>query len=328
MPEHPLNKDEYKWDMIDKEGKVTKKLEEAVSVSTKYLSKEQEKEEGANLIKAYDTETMTMPDYRDVKIAFKVTEPNTSDRIIINTAEIKEHRDENNKLVDDIDSTPDNDKEGEDDIDIEKIKVKFFDLSLKKWVTESIVTYNGKTTVTKTGHTGNEDPEPPAKVEIRGSRMSKTTVKFKFNIKVTNEGEIAGYAKEIIDYIPEGLKFEQKDNPKWNVEDGKVITDQLKDTLLQPGESATVEIILTWINNKNNLGEKVNWAEINKDDNEYDSPDIDSTPGNNEKGEDDIDRAPVILSVVTGSTPTYITLALVSISMIAAGVVLIKKFVV
>ena len=209
-----------------------------------------------------------------------------------------------------------------------KIKVKFFDLSLKKWVTESIVTYNGKTTVTKTGHTGDENPEPPAKVEIRGSRMSKTTVKFKFNIKVTNEGEIAGYAKEIIDYIPEGLKFEPKDNPKWRVEDGKVITDQLKDKLLQPGESATVEIILTWINNKDNLGEKVNWAEINKDDNEYDSPDIDSTPGNNEKGEDDIDRAPVILSVVTGSAPTYITLAITSISMLAAGVVLIKKFVI
>ena len=327
LPEHELNK-EYRWKMIDKEGKETKKLEEAVSIRTDYLSKEQEKTENANLIKAYDPETMTMPDYKDVKIAFKVTEPNTSDRIIINTAEITDDSDENGKPVDDIDSTPDNDKEGEDDIDIEKIKVKFFDLSLKKWVTESIVTYNGKTTVTKTGHTGDENPEPPAKVEIRGSRMSKTTVKFKFNIKVTNEGEIAGYAKEIIDYIPEGLKFEQKDNPKWRVEDGKVITDQLKDKLLQPGESATVEIILTWINNKDNLGEKVNWAEINKDDNEYDSPDIDSTPGNNEKGEDDIDRAPVILSVVTGSAPTYITLAIASISMIVAGVVLIKKFVI
>ena len=97
---------------------------------------------------------------------------------------------------------------------------------------------------------------------------------------------------------------------------------------MEPGESATVEIILTWINDKNNLGEKVNWAEIYEDDNEYDSPDIDSTPGNNVKGEDDIDEAPVILSVVTGSAPTYATLALASISMIAGGVVLIKKFVI
>ncbi|MCI9177405.1 MAG: Cys-Gln thioester bond-forming surface protein [Clostridia bacterium] len=327
LPEHELNQ-EYRWKMIKEDGTQTDNLEEAVSIRTDYLSKEQEKQEGANLIKEYNPATMTMPDYKDVKIAFKVTEPNTSDRIIINTAEITDDSDEKGKPIDDIDSTPDNDKEGEDDIDIEKIKVQYFDLSLKKWVTESIVTYGGKTTVTKTGHTGDENPEPPAKVEIRGSRIDKTTVKFKFNIKVTNEGEIAGYAKELIDYIPEGLKFEQKDNPKWKVVDGKVVTDQLKDTLLQPGESATVEIILTWINNKDNLGEKVNWAEISKDDNEYDAPDIDSTPGNNVKGEDDIDRAPVILSVVTGSVPTYITLAMASISMIAGGVILIKKFVI
>ena len=150
----------------------------------------------------------------------------------------------------------------------------------------------------------------------------------KNKIKVTNEGEIAGYVKELIDYVPEGLEFHAEDNPLWREEDGKILTDQLKDTLLQPGESATVEIILTWINSTDNLGEKVNWAEIYEDDNEYDSPDIDSTPGNNEHGEDDIDEAPVILAVVTGSAPTYITLVLASVSMMAGGIFLIKKFVI
>ncbi len=327
LPDHETNV-EYRWKMYTEEGEETDNIEEAKYIETDYLAKENEKEENANLIEAFDQETMTMPDYRDIKIAFRVSEPNTSDRIIINTAEITDDRDEHNEPVDDVDSTPDNDEPDEDDIDEEKIKVQYFDLSLKKWVSESIVTYGGKTTVTKTGHTGDENPEPPAKVEIRGSRIDKTTVKFKFVIKVTNEGEIAGYAKELIDYIPEGLKFDPKDNPLWREEDGKVLTDQLKDTLLQPGESAQVEIILTWINNKNNLGEKVNWAEIYKDDNEPHSPDIDSTPGNNEKGEDDIDRAPVILGVVTGSVPTYIGLVIIAVSVIAGGVVLIKKFVI
>ena len=109
-------------------------------------------------------------------------------------------------------------------------------------------------------------------MEIRGSRIDKTTVKFKFKIKVTNEGEIAGYVKELIDYVPEGLEFVAEDNPLWREEDGKILTDQLKDTLLEPGESATVEIVLTWINSKDNLGLKTNWAEIYEDDNEYDSP--------------------------------------------------------
>lgn len=74
---------------------------------------------------------MTMPDYRDLKIAFKVTEPNTSDRVIINTAEITEDADEDGKEVEDVDSTPDNNNPDEDDQDIEKIKVKYFDLALK-----------------------------------------------------------------------------------------------------------------------------------------------------------------------------------------------------
>ena len=271
---------------------------------------------------------MTMPDYKDLKIAFRVTEPNTSDRIITNIAEITEDTDEKGNPVEDVDSEPNNDKENEDDRDKEHIKVKYFDLSLKKWVSESIVTYNGKTTVNKTGHTGEENPEPPAKVEIKANQLSKTTVKFKFVIKVTNEGEIAGYAKEIIDYIPEGLTFNKADNPKWREEDGKVLTDQLKDTLLEPGESATVEIILTWNNSKDNLGQKTNWAEIYKDENEYNSPDIDSTPGNDEPGEDDIDDAPVILTIKTGNTPTYIVLGLASVAMLSSGVILIKEFVI
>ena len=154
-------------------------------------------------------------------------------------------------------------------------------------------------------------------------------LKFKYQIKVTNEGEIAGYAKEVKDYIPAGLKFVQKDNPKWKIEeDGKTVTtDQLKDKLLKPGESAVVEITLQWINGQNNLGLKQNWAEISKDDNDSNTPDIDSTPNNNKPWEDDIDDASVFLSVVTGIGENYIILTTSILAAISAGVVLIKKFV-
>jgi len=327
LPENIVNT-AFNWKMYKEDGTETKDVKEAKYIETDFLSKEKEKEDGANLIKAFNPETMTMPDYKDLKIAFKVTEPNTSDRIIINQAQISDDSDEEGNPVDDIDSVPDEWNEGEDDQDIEKIKVKYFDLSLKKWVTEAIVTVDGKTKVTKSGHTGDENPEPPMKVEIQNGKINSTTVKFRFNIKVTNEGEIAGYATELIDYIPQGLKFDKKDNPKWKEENGKVTTDQLKDKLLKPGESATVDIVLTWINGKNNMGQKVNWAEIYKDKNEYDSPDIDSTPGNNVKGEDDIDQAPVLLSPATGSEPMYIGLALICVTMITGGIFLIKKYVI
>ena len=42
---------------------------------------------------------MTQPDYKDVKVVFKVKEPSTSDRIIINTAEISDDSDEYGKPV-------------------------------------------------------------------------------------------------------------------------------------------------------------------------------------------------------------------------------------
>ena len=327
LPEHSVNT-AFLWKMYKEDGTETKEVSEAKYIETDFLSKDKEKTEKENLISAFNPATMDMPDYKDVKIAFKVTEPNTSDRIIINQAQISDDSDEDGNPVDDVDSTPDEWNEGEDDQDIEKIKVKYFDLSLKKWVTESIVTVDGKTTVTKSGHTGNENPEPPMKVEIPYGKTNTIVVKFRFNIKVTNEGEIAGYAKEIEDYIPAGLKFVAKDNPKWKEKDGRVTTDQLKDKLLQPGESATVNIVLTWINGKNNMGEKVNWAEISKDENEYNSPDIDSTPGNKVKGEDDIDQAPVLLAPATGSSQTYAILVLGCTSILAGGIFLIKKYVI
>ena len=79
---------------------------------------------------------MSEPDYKEVRIAFRVTEPNTSDSIIINTAEISEDSNEDGNPVEDIDSTPDNDEDGEDDIDIEKIKLTYFDLALENSLQE------------------------------------------------------------------------------------------------------------------------------------------------------------------------------------------------
>ncbi len=331
LPQNETNTN-YRWKMIDKDGKETTDVTNAVKITTDYLSKEQEKQAGENLLKAFDADAKlsdTNPDHKDVKIAFKVTEPNTSDRILINTAEISEDTDKDGKPVDDVDSTPGNNKPGEDDIDIDKVKVKYFDLALKKWVTQAIVIENGKQTVTETGHTGEENPEPVVKVDLKAKDLKKVTVKFKYKIKVTNEGEIEGYVKEIKDYIPDGLKFDPKDNPLWKqVGEKQVTTDQVKDQLLKPGESTTVEILLTWENSDKNLGLKVNWAEISKDYNEYeDTPDIDSTPDNNKPGEDDIDNAPVILAIKTGEARMYITLTAIICITLAGGIYFIKKFV-
>jgi len=329
LPEHSTNT-EYRWVMLDENGKETQDVSKAVSIKTDYLSKEQENEaKRNNLLKAFDIENMEEPDYRDIKIAFKVTEPNTSDRIIINKAQISDDSDKNGNDVIDKDSTPDKWNEGEDDQDIEKIKVKYFDLALRKWVTQAIIIDNGKETVHETGHKAEDNPEEVVKIEIKESRLNKVVVKFRYKIRITNEGEIAGYATEISDYIPEGLKFVAADNPKWKQVDGKITTDQLKNTLLQPGETAEIEVLLTWINSKDNFGLKINEAEISKDKNQSNTPDIDSTPNNKKPGEDDIDDAPVILTIKTGAglNTQHITLIGGSLAILSVGVIFIKKYV-
>ena len=315
LPDHAINK-QYGWTLLDKDGNATTTVSDAKYVITDYLKD--------TLIRAFDKDTMDSPDYKDVQVAFKVDEPTLAtpnSRELINHAQIR-------KSLPDIDSTPDEWIEGEDDQDIEKVKVLYFDLSLRKWVTHAIVIEDGKTKVMETGHKAEDDPESIVKVELNHDRLKNTVVKFQYSIRIKNEGEIEGYCTEISDYIPEGLKFVAEDNKNWKEVDGKVVTDQLKDTLLKPGETAEVTITLTWINNENNMGVKINTAEISKDKNKYNAPDIDSTPNNRKAGEDDIDDAPVALVVMTGAAQSMVLIGIAALAVVGTGIVLIKKYVI
>jgi len=331
-----------KEDIIEYNGKkyvITTKAEEATMIRTRYLEK--------TLIKAFDPETKTLS-YADVKVVFTIKEPKDfdKDRVIINQAQITEDS------GDDEDSTP-NEWQDEDDEDIEKVRIPIFDLSLLKWVTQSVVTVNGKTTTTNTGFkpnkgltesTGegirnNNEPEPIAKVELDKKKLNKTVVKFVYKIRVTNEGEIPGYATEVTDYIPEGLEFHVEDgNNKqygWvKSGDDKIVTRALETVLLNPGESKELEITFRWINSEKNLGQKINIAEISEDANDYNTDDIDSTPNNKEnpykeEQEDDDDFALVILSIKTGATQfmSYFTLITITLAIVGGGIFLIKKYV-
>ena len=287
--------------------------------------------------------------YQEAPVMCRVIESAPTNENITNIADITEYQDDEKEEAIDRDSESDNvelpndedlpgykgDETGEyipgqqDDDDFEKVIVKEFDLALRKWVTEAIVIENGKETVTATGHQPYDDPEEIVKVELHRKNINDVVVKFRYKIRVTNEGDIPGYVKEITDYVPEGLRFDPADNPGWVDEGNNVISTTLtEDILLQPGEYTEVEVVLTWINDENNMGVMTNIAEISEDDNEYDIPDRDSTPDNQEEGEDDIDDAPVMISISTGAARTYFMLGGIVLITIAGGIILIKKFVI
>ena len=327
LPNNEINK-KYGWKLYDENGKEVKDINKAKYIRTDYLSQAKSKERNENNeLKPFDKAlgiSTENPDYRDVEVAFKVDQSKmpVSAKTIKNIAEIT---DDNG---DDIDSTPDNDNPDEDDIDDEEVQLKYFDLSLLKYTSKVIVNENGVKREIDTKHNGSENPEPAVKVEINRKKLNTTTVTFIYTIKVTNEGEIEGYAKEIKDRIPEGLEFYAEDNKQWKIaENGVVTTDALANKLLKPGESATVQIALRWKKSETNMGMKVNTAEISKDENPYGIPDIDSTPDNNKDGEDDQDTAPVILSITTGSAPKYIVLSIIIMTILSTGCYSIKRFV-
>ena len=334
LPDHATNK-KYEWKMYyEEEGELveTNDVSLATEIRTEYLSSAKESSTRQNEIKPFDglkgisNVAPLNPDYKDIEVAFKVVEPKSTEyngRVIINTAEITDDND------DDEDSIPDNDKDGEDDIDKEYIYVKYFDLSLIKWVSQAIVTVDGKTTTTSYEMPA-DDPrsEYVVKVDLDKKSLSKSTVKFVYTIMVINEGEIAGYATQITDDVPEGLEFIEADNPLWSKGQGnKVTTDALENTLLQPGESAKVNITFTWKNSGENVGVKKNTAEISEDYNEYGAKDKDSKPNNWDEKEDDQDFALVILAIRTGAVAIYVPVIVMVLTILSAGVYSIKKYV-
>ena len=320
ITDNEINK-QYKWKILDENRNETTDISKAKYIVTDYLAND--------LIKAFDPQTMSTLDYRDVKVSFKVKAPTEKDGQIINYAQIIKETDDSGKDVKDRDSTPGKWVDGEDDQDTEIIKLKYFDLALQKWVSKAIVIEDGKEKVTETRHNGDMKPEPVVKVDLKKSKVKNVVVKFEYQIRVENQGQIAGYAKEVSDYIPQGLKFVKDDNQSWREVDGKIVTNQLENTLLQPGESTTISVILTWINDSNNLGLKTNIAEISEDADDHGNPitDIDSTPNNQVDGEDDQDNAPVIITVRTGETTIYTSVIIAVIAIIGAGAYGIKKYV-
>ena len=315
----------YKWE-VAADGK---------TISTKLLSAENGEK---NKLTAFnkngkDDGAGSELDYRDLQVLCRVNDNAPTNTNIVNVAEITKYEDENGEDVPkDVDSTPDNvNEKNEDDDDYEVILIKTFDLSLLKYVSTVYVTEDGVTTTTETGNTGDDKTDIIPKEEIHRKKVDSTIVKFGYTIKITNEGDIAGYAKEITDYVPEGLKFYEEDNKGWVDEGNNVIsTTLLENTLLQPGESAQVTVIFRWINSGDNLGLKTNIAEISKDYNEEEIPDRDSTPDNQKEGEDDIDDASVLLAISTGLADNiikYTTIGAVILIVLATGIIVIKKYV-
>lgn len=205
-------------------------------------------------------------------------------------------------------------------INIGLIKLQNFDLRLDKQVSKIIIQNTKGTTVRE------YDNETIAKVELDAKTMNGSTVIIEYKIKVTNNGEVEGYAKKIADYAAADLKFSSELNKDWYQVGDTLYTASLANEKIKPGETKTVTLTLTKTMTENNTGLVANTAEIAEDYNELGIADSNSTPGNRAKGENDFGLAEVAISIRTGAVLyTSIGIAITIILVVAAVVILKNK---
>lgn len=195
-------------------------------------------------------------------------------------------------------------------IDLGLILRSTFDLKLQKYV--------GKITVkndSKTSEYAQKENTTLAKAEIKSKNLSGSLVVIEYKIKVTNTGDVAGYARNIVDYMPSSLSFNSSLNSDWYISGNNLYNTSLANTKIEPGESKELTLILTKTMTDSNTGLVNNKAEITESSNELGIKDE-----TNEKG-----SADVIISVSTGALVNYVATTIITLVVLAGLAYLVNK---
>lgn len=179
-----------------------------------------------------------------------------------------------------------------------------FDMELNKYISKISIQNNKETRTIECNNSKFE------KVEIAAKKINNTLVVIEYAIEIKNTGDVSGYIGSIVDYLPEGLEFNSEINTQWYLLDNNLYTNELSNTEIKPGETKTVNLVLTKSMNDNNVGLVNNRAEIAESYNENGIPDRDSTVANQVNEEDDLGAADIYIGIKTGET-TLITITLI-----------------
>ena len=186
-------------------------------------------------------------------------------------------------------------------IDMGLIIKNTFDLKLDKYVSKITVNNNsGTKTYTQ------KDNKTLAKVDIHSKDLNDSLVIIEYKMKITNIGEVEGYVKNIVDYIPEGLSFNSSMNSDWYQSGNELYNKSLANTLISAGETKESESNTGLINNRAAIIESDNSLGIEDETNDESS-------------------ANVIISVSTGALISYITLVMTTFVLVAVIVYWINR---
>lgn len=258
----------------------------------------------------YDNQTFKLTDYKKSGVADSQNSDFVSAKVIQNEEEKEAAVSDTLRL-----------KSGSyANIDIGLVNTKQFDLKLDKYISK--VTVQNKDGV----KTYNYNNTNLAKVDLTAKYMVGSTIVTEYKIKVTNEGNVAGYAKNIVDYMPSQMKFNSSLNPDWYAgNDGYLYNTELQNQVINPGETKEISLVLTKQVADTSSTIINNQAEIFEDYNQFGIIDIDSKIRNKAQNEDDMGSADLIISIRTGAEVTYTVVVLISLMGIACVIYIIRK---
>lgn len=220
----------------------------------------------------------------------------------------------NSKTKDDP-KDPEDPNEPDKPDDPNKPEEKVFDLKLDKYITSITTKYDDTNEVTKRAVTKKDGI---SKIDIKANRLKHLILKIEYKIVVTNVGNKEGTLNAILDRIPSGLTMDIKENKGWSL-NNNIATYSEQNTVLKPGESKEVTIVLNCSGKTASTGEIINYASFEA---------VDEKDGDKPTNSNNIGNATFILSVKTGQEwVIYPVITLVSLAIIAIGVVGIKKYV-
>lgn len=195
-------------------------------------------------------------------------------------------------------------------IDIGLILRSTFDLKLQKYVSKITVKNDSKTTTYD-----QKENTTLAKAEIKSKNLNGSLVVIEYKIKITNIGDVAGYARNVVDYMPSTLNFNSSLNSDWYISGKNVYSTSLANTKIEPGESKELTLILTKTMTESNTGLVNNKAEIIESSNELGIKDETNVKGS----------ADVIISVSTGALVNYVVTTLITLIVLAGLAYIVNK---
>ncbi len=195
-------------------------------------------------------------------------------------------------------------------IDIGLVTKGNFDLKIQKYISQIKVNDNKKVTTY-----AQKENTTLAKAEIKAKNLKGALVVIEYKIKVTNAGDVAGYARNIVDYMPTSLNFNSSLNSDWYLSGNNLYNTSLSNTRIEPGETQELTLTLTKTMTEGNTGLVSNEAEITESSNE-----LGIKNKTQEKG-----TANVIISVSTGALINYVATTIITLIILGLFAFLVNK---